>query len=168
MSTSFAEHLLYAAAIQRIKSLEQTCEDKDRYAEALERRIGRRDRTLDNLRGELKRKSSEIHDLRGELKRFKDSVVWLDPAQVSVAVSDDCQITGVKTAADRNRELLKAAVDLTAEDPPRSAIPPNHECMHCGKKFPSGWIPGHNVSCPDCGSVWPHVVGIPVYRSVGI
>ena len=135
-----------------IKSLEQTCEDKDRHADALDRRIGRRNRTLDNLRGELKRKSSEIHDLRGEIKRLKGS--------------DDCEITGVKTAADRNRELLKAAVDLTAEDPPRSAIPPNHKCNQCGKEFPSGWIPGHNVMCPDCGSI--AVVGIPVYRSIGI
>ena len=153
MSVSWVE-LLYAAAIQRIKILEQTCEDKDRHADVLERRIGRRNRTLDNLRGELKRKSSEIHDLKDEIKRLK--------------ASDDCEITGVKTAADRNRELLKAAVDLTAEDPPNrlSVIPPNQKCMHCGKEFPSGRIPGHNVMCPDCGSI--AVIGIPVYRSVGM
>ena len=149
-----SEELIHVKAKERIAELERMAEDQEKYIESQRRRINKHHRQIYDLRAELKRKTDEADDLRGELKRIKDS--------------DDCEITGVKTAADRNRELLKAAVDLTAEDPPRSAIPPNHECMHCGKKFPSGWIPGHNVMCPDCGSVWPHVVGIPVYRSVGM
>ena len=139
-----SDELIHLKAKERIAELERMAEDQEKYIESQRRRINKHHRQIYDLRAELKRKTEEGDDLRGELKRFKDSVVWLDPAQVSVAVSDDCQITDVKTPADRNRELLKSAVDLT-EDPPN-----NHKCNGCGKEF---WDPMiRSVKCPDCGS----------------
>ena len=158
-----SDELIHLKAKERIAELERMAEDQEKYIESQRRRINKHHRQIHDLRAELKRKTDEADDLRGELKRIKDSVVWLDPASVSAAVSADCEITGVKTAADRNRELLKSAVDLTAHP-----MGYNQMCMQCNKEFAAGWIPGHNVTCPDCGSIWPHVVGLPVYRSVGM
>ena len=120
-------------AKERIAELERLAESQEKYIESQRRRINKHHRQIHDLRGELKRKTDEADDLRGELKRIKDS--------------DDCEITGVKTAADRNRELMKKAVDLTDEPPD------NHKCNDCGKEFWESWgFRGQVIKCPDCGS----------------
>ena len=124
-----SDELIHLKAKERIAELERMAEDQEKYIESQRRRINKHHRQIYDLRAELKRKTEEGDDLRGELKRIKDS--------------DDCEITGVKTPADRNRELLKSAVDLT-DEPPN-----NHKCSGCGKEFYDPDL--RSVMCWDCG-----------------